>query len=86
MAVTQPQTGDNTVAMETNMLPPGGAGEPREPETVCGCVNSAQSDPGLVTQVMRGGGDLTPSLLLPPPLSPQSGSLRKQGASMRVKR
>lgn len=41
------------------MLPPGGgAGEPREPETVCGCVNSAQSDPGLVTQVVRGGGEL----------------------------
>ena len=53
------------------MLPPGGGtGEPKEPETVCGCVNSAQSDPDLVTKVggMGGGGGLTPSLSLSPPL------------------
>lgn len=58
--------GDNTVAMETNMLPPGGGtGEPKEPETACGRVNSAQSDPGLVTEAGgMGGGGLARSPLL----------------------
>lgn len=57
--------------MEMNMLPPGGAGEPREPETVCGCVNSAQSDPGLVTRVGVGAGGLTASLLVAQGLGPR---------------
>lgn len=88
LSLSPSETGDDTVAMETNMLPPGGGtGEPKEPETACGCVNSAQSDPGLVTEVggMGGGGGLTPSLSLSPPLYSSSGSLGEhQGFSIRV--
>lgn len=77
------QMGDNTVAMEMNMLPPGGGtGEPKEPETACGRVNSAQSDPGLVTEAGgMGGGGLAPSLSLSPPLCSWSGSLGNTGVS-----
>lgn len=60
MAVTQLQSDRETTWLPWKRVcfPLGGGvvSEPREPETVCGCVNSAQSDPGLVTQVGGGAG------------------------------